>query len=259
MQAWRLAALPGLLCPSAGQPAFLFIGAAGGLQAAYRKRCLEKQEAFEAQGRVASEMSIGETSGRSLKGDSRLRADPLSSGSWAPGPAVNQEQRKGGSRLKEDENSPRKWNAENPEGEGLIIANTRPKDRQHLDGTAAGPLLPTRRRAAPRGPDAEQRSTDTRSVSPGLVPDGCKQEEFASRSCKGYSRGSQTARTTEQATAEAAASSRTDNFRSWMVLTAPGPRTTPVVHSIQAGHCAIYGDLSDPAEPRVWGKDQRQM
>ncbi|KAI4534122.1 hypothetical protein MG293_014982 [Ovis ammon polii] len=143
MQAWRLAALPGLLCPSAGQPAFLFIGAAGGLQAAYRKRCLEKQEAFEAQGRVASEMSIGETSGRSLKGDSRLRADPLSSGSWAPGPAG-------------------------------------PKDRQHLDGTAAGPLLPTRRRAAPRGPDAEQRSTDTRSVSPGLVPDGCKQHPWGS-------------------------------------------------------------------------------
>lgn len=53
MQAWRLAALPGLLCPSAGQPAFLFIGAAGGLQAAYRKRCLEKQEAFEAQGEPA--------------------------------------------------------------------------------------------------------------------------------------------------------------------------------------------------------------
>ena len=53
MQAWRLAAPPGLLGPSAGQPAFLFIGAAGGLQAAYRKRCLEKQEAFEAQGERA--------------------------------------------------------------------------------------------------------------------------------------------------------------------------------------------------------------
>ncbi|MXQ86361.1 hypothetical protein E5288_WYG003180 [Bos mutus] len=136
MQAWRLAAPPGLLCPSAGQPAFLFIGAAGGLQAAYRKRCLEKQEAFEAQGvspnyaafirvfpsrnmpvpytaidpdgrastlqlvrslgRVASEMSIGETSGRSLKGDSRLRAVPLSSGSWAPGP---QGRRTGSTRM----------------------------------------------------------------------------------------------------------------------------------------------------------------
>lgn len=53
VQAWRLAALPGLLCPSTGQPAFLFTGAAGCLQAAYRKRRLEKQEGFEAQGEPA--------------------------------------------------------------------------------------------------------------------------------------------------------------------------------------------------------------
>ena len=53
VQAWRLAALPGLLCTSTGQPAGLFIGAAGGLQAAYRKQCLEKQEGFEAQGEPA--------------------------------------------------------------------------------------------------------------------------------------------------------------------------------------------------------------
>ncbi|XDA82932.1 hypothetical protein R6Z07F_012827 [Ovis aries] len=59
MQAWRLAALPGLLCPSAGQPAFLFIGAAGGLQAAYRKRCLEKQEAFEAQASALEKARAG--------------------------------------------------------------------------------------------------------------------------------------------------------------------------------------------------------
>lgn len=53
VRAWRLAALPGLLCPSTGQPAFLFTGAAGCLQAAYRKRRLEKQEGFEAQGEPA--------------------------------------------------------------------------------------------------------------------------------------------------------------------------------------------------------------
>ena len=39
--------------PVTGQPAGLFIGAAGGLQAAYRKRCLEKEEGFEAQGEPA--------------------------------------------------------------------------------------------------------------------------------------------------------------------------------------------------------------
>ena len=44
-----------------------------------------------------------------------------------------------------------------------------------MEGAAAGPLLPTQRRTAPRGPDAEQRSADTGSVSPGLVPDGCEQ------------------------------------------------------------------------------------
>ena len=40
------------------------------------------------------------------------------------------------------------------------------RSRQHFDGAAAGPL---------RGPDAERRSADTGSLSPGLLPDGCKQ------------------------------------------------------------------------------------
>lgn len=56
----------------------------------------------------------------------------------------------------------------------LLRPSTGPS-RQHLDGLTAGLLLPTRRRIALRGPDAEQRSADTGSVSPGLLPDGCKQ------------------------------------------------------------------------------------
>lgn len=41
------------LCPSTGRPAFLFTGADGDLQEACRRRCLEKQEGFEAQGEPA--------------------------------------------------------------------------------------------------------------------------------------------------------------------------------------------------------------